>query len=201
MRRITYIALPIIALVILAAFLRKNGFVSADVPTKPESSRNISLIIENKKVSFALNRYNNNGKIEYALSTKKIIGQKSSVKLAGFESTVSLCKDNPIKLQKGYAICLIGNVGAHSQNLELVQYFDHNLTDIKVTNGDSIESNVVSDVPSFSFTDKNNDSFLDLIADQRDYDTDPLNNSIRSNYLSSESGFVFDGKENITYNK
>lgn len=202
-RRISYIIMPVILLLMLVAVFRNTISADSDALGKLISKKNLTISIENKKTIFTLLKYKNGDHFDFVLEKRNMIGGGKTIKLIGFENDANLCQDKSIKLanNNGDAVCLAGDVGAHSQNIQLIKYLNGQLLNIKITNGDSLGDNISSDVPHYSFTDRNNDSFLDLTVDQRNYDADPLTGAFRSYYINAGSEFVFDGKENITYNK
>ncbi len=201
----SYIILPVILLLILAAVFR--GSISADSNDlgKPVSTKMLTTNIDGKKTSFTLLKYKNENTdgFDFVLSKKNMIGGGTLLKLTGFEDDLDLCKDQIIKLANnaGSAICLVGDAGVHSQNIELVRYADGKLSNIKFSGGDTSGNNIFTDVPNLSFIDRNNDGFLDLFVDGRNYDKDPITESVRSYYKNDGLEFIFDGTENITYNK
>jgi hypothetical protein len=172
---------------------------------KPVSTKTLTTSIDGKKTSFTLLKYKNENTdgFDFILSKKNMIGGSTSLKLTGFENDLNLCEEGNIKLadNSGYAVCLIGDAGVHSQNILLVKYFGGKLSNIKISGGETSGDNISSDVPNYNFVDRNDDGFLDLAVDLRNYDGDPIMESVRSYYKNSGSEFNFDGKENITYNK
>lgn len=195
--------LPIVVVLVFTGLIFIN-VISADSTDfgKPETTQNIELNIDGSKTTFVLEKYRNGDSIDFWLKKKAIFGQKPVIKLSGFESDVSVCDQPVIDLgdNAGQGICFVGDVGAHSRNIQVIKFRDNKFSVFKISQDGSSAESVVSDVPQFNFADKNNDGLIDLIVDQRDYDTDPLNNIIRSIYYGNGSGFSFDSSENIPYN-
>lgn len=201
-KKIQFIVLPVFLLLVAAIFFKNSISTDSSDLGKPVSTKILTLDLDGGKVSFNLLKYKNGNNFDFVLTKKNLFGADPSIKLSGFEDDLLLCDINAVKLNGGEtAICLIGDAGVHSQNIEFVKYSNEKLSNIKITGGESIGDNISSDVPSFSFVDRNNDGFMDLAVDTRNYDGDPITESIRSYYINTSSGFVFDAKENITYNR
>ena len=160
------------------------------------SAKKVSATIAGKEEKFSIEKYKTGEDYKYFLTQNTLFGQKKKILLSGFEDNISLCgKESGI----GNAICLMGDVGVHSQNIEILKYLNGRFTIFPFYKDGALSNNISSDVPNYSFETKNGS--VNLVIDQRDYDTDPINNAIRSRYKATDSGFVFDGIENITYNK
>lgn len=126
-----------------------------------------------------------------------------SLGLTGFEEEVNLCTDHQIDFPLNTkSVCLAGEVGAHSMNLQIIQLTTTGLKAVSFSPATGSGSpNIASDLPFFSFKDINNDNILDLAVYNRDYDTDPLRYAFKSYYLGDREGsYHFDSTERIAYN-
>lgn len=114
--------------------------------------------------------------------------KKQTIQLTGFESDPSLDS----KLSHDGLLAIKGGVGAHSQNLVLLDPINFQL--INFQNGET-SSNITSDVPNFGW-DGNR-----FFGDVRDYDTDPINKAIRFFYRRQGDTLVFDKSVKISYDE
>lgn len=201
-RRISYIILPVILLLVLAAVFKNSISADSNDLGKLVSKKNLTINIENKKTSFTLLKYQNGDSVKFVLEKRTLLGKGQTIALSGFEQDPDFCVEKTIKLSdNSFAICMVGDAGVHSRNIQIIKYSNNVFSNVKIFDGSELTNNISSDVPNFSFADRNNDGLADLVVDERDYDTDPVTNAIRSYYINTSSGFVFDEKENITYNK
>lgn len=188
-----------IFLVLVFVFTYRN-YISADsnIGSEPTSSKDIEVDINGRSEKFFIEQYKSNDDYQYFLVRKNFFGSKDRIKLSGFENEVSLCEQKMIRLQSNdEAICLVGDVGVHSRNVQVIKYLDGHFSVVSFSK-ESTSENITTDVPYFHFNEDNGKT--KLIIDQRNYDLDPLNSAIRSSYKISDKGFVFDEEENITYN-
>jgi len=128
---------------------------------------------------------------------------KRTLDLIGFEEEANPCADHQIDFpQNSSSVCLVGEVGAHSMNLQIIRLAGLGLRAASfVTKDGLVNQNIASDLPFFSFTDKNGDNLIDLIVYNRDYDSDPLQYAFKSYYLCDREGnYHFDSEERIAYN-
>ena len=186
-------------LVLVFIFTYKN-YISADSNSESKllSSKDIEVTIGGRSEKFSIDKYQNNSEYQYFLVKKNLFGSKNKIKLSGFENELLLCEQKVIKLQNNEeAICLVGDVGAHSQNVQIIEYSNGRFAVIPFLR-ESTSENITTDVPLFHFDEDSEKT--KLIIDQRNYDLNPLNSAIRSFYEISDKGFVFDEEENITYN-
>lgn len=158
-----------------------------------KSEKNFDLVLDEKNIKFAIKSYKNDEITTSYLFFSNVFKIKR-VQLVGFEDDINLCGNPVIKLGGKDAICLVGDVGAHSQNIALV---NNGISLVEILEENSNLKNVITDSPNYFFLDYNEDSELDLIIDNRDYEKDPLVNAIRKYYRWAGSGFVFDKVEDI----
>jgi hypothetical protein len=184
------ILLSIFVGVLLVSFYFGVTFIKADQDT------DLGQLITEKKLdlgtveTYKIAKYRKSGQDYWVISRQKNRAEKV-LPLSGFEDEVNQCERPLITVNGIKTICLKGAVGVHSQNLELVSI--ETLESINFQDGEEQYSSVVSDVPSFQIKDDV------LFVDMRNYDTDPLLEATRLSFDFSDGKFVFDKKENITY--
>lgn len=121
------------------------------------------------------------------------------IKLSGFEDDVMLCNPNVFSHAISSSVCLIGYVGAHSQNIQFIKASNSEFSAIKILHENGEESeNLISDNPKISAIQEGNAVFL--YVDQRNYDLDPLNAIVRHVYVYRDNKIIFDKKTALQYN-
>ncbi len=165
---------------------------------KADQDVDLGQLITEKKLdlgtaeTYKIIKYRKSGQDTWVISRQKNRAEKI-LPLSGFEDEVDQCERPLITVGDIKAICLKGVVGVHSQNLELVNI--GTLESINFQDGEEQYSSVVSDVPNFQIKDDI------LFVDMRNYDSDPLQKAIRLSFDFLDGKFVFDKKENITYDE
>lgn len=187
----------ITCLVAVFFIVKDKGYLSADDSGYLISKKIASLEGE----SYLLLIKNNGDQKEFEISYKTGFFSNKNLKLTGFEEDIKECQDQPVDLGKtGRAICLIGDTGVHSQNIQFIRKAGTGeLEVIPFIRGENKTDNLTSDLPKFIKKDFNNDGILDLAVENRNYEADPLHDAIREIYLGSAVGFIFDRAENIQY--
>jgi len=129
---------------------------------------------------------------DFYLVKNKSFFNKAQLKLSGFENEVLFCPDfSTLKLNDD-VVCLTGFVGAHSQNLQLVSIKDGDLGTVSfLTNGGNEAENIMSDLPKMRVIDYNEDGKDDIMVYNRNYDKDPLANSIVGTFEYEEGKYKF----------
>lgn len=184
------ILLSIFVGVILVSFYFGITFIRADQKT------DLGQLITEKTIDlgmsevYKIGQYQKNGQDSWVISRENNKAKKT-LSLSGFEDEVNQCKKPLFTIGATKIICLKGNVGVHSQNLELVNL--ETLEPIKFQDGEESYSGVISDVPNFQLEKTT------FFVDMRNYDNDPLMTAIRLSFNFSEGRFTFDKKGNITY--
>ncbi|OIN90289.1 hypothetical protein CO019_00790, partial [Candidatus Berkelbacteria bacterium CG_4_9_14_0_2_um_filter_42_30] len=124
-----------------------------------------------------------------------------SQKLSGFENSVKI--DSLVNLGGDEKLIEIsGPVGVHAENR---QYFflDSNRCPkpLSFAKNGLVVYNIYSDEPSFKLIDYNSDGYLDIGAEYRNYDKNPLVDGVRDIYLSrpDKSSFVYSRSESFTW--
>ncbi len=154
------------------------------------SKQNISI---SRKNNFILSKYQKEKNINWVI-TKIGLWTNQNLVLAGFEDSVQLCQKNVYQIGDIQTLCLSGFVGAHAENVVLIDLTK--FQPIEFTDFVGKHFNIISDVPYFIFSNNEKQIF---ISDMRNYDKNPLSDSIRNYYSWDGQRFVFDKDENITY--
>jgi hypothetical protein len=158
-----------------------------------KSEKKFNLILNNKNFKFIIKSYSSGGVSRNYLIIDNIFKIKQ-VQLLGYEDDFNLCNRPIIKLRKEELICLIGDVGVHSQT---IAFFNKNLNQIEINKKDDNSRYLVTDIPSYQIQDYNSDGFDDLIVEDRNYDKNPIVDIIRKYYSGRSDNFVFDKEEYI----
>lgn len=145
--------------------------------------------------NFSLTQFQKD-KVKSWILTKYGLWSNININLIGFEDSVDLCRENIHKIDDTNILCLKGYVGAHAENIALVDLAKFQL--VKFDDGVNTNYNVISDEPLFSWKESDPRKF---VTDMRNYDKNPLSDSIRSYYRWDKDRFIFDKLNNITYDK
>lgn len=149
-----------------------------------ESSK--ELVLKNETAQIVLRTYSNPKKFYLY----KEASEAEKLLLEGFERDIEFCPEVTVLLENGeQAVCLVGDVGAHSQNLALIRFDQAKPIQLKFNEGENLVTTITSDKPQFSFRDDNQDRYQDIVAWQRDYEKDPLVDQLEKVYLNAEAGF------------
>lgn len=127
-----------------------------------------------------------------------------TLELPGFQDNIQLCEEEQVDLGGNLenAICLIGEVGVHSENFMLFKKVGSELTAISFLKDGAYMSNVISDSPNIIKKDYNGDGMVDILVDNRDYDSsEPYSSIKRDYYRGTDSGFIFDRTDSLQYDK
>lgn len=122
------------------------------------------------------------------------------IALIGFEDNIEFCTlPDSIKSTSPQLICLWGDVGVHSKNLQTYRYEGGRLLGVEFKRDSQIDTNMTSDVPDFRFSSDSTGSVIFQVLD-RDYDRNPLIDAISSSYRLDGDRFLFDRESPFTYN-
>lgn len=192
MKKKLYITIILIAVISLSFYfgLQKVQADELDSFGTLISKQNISAITDN---DYVLSKYRRDKETVWVL-TKTGLWKNLNLELGGFEDLVELCRQNIYQIDDHGALCLKGFVGAHAENAVLIDLAK--FQPIAFENEASKSYNIISDVPLFFFADDDAKLF---ISDMRNYDKNPLTDSIRGYYNWNGAEFIFDKQENITY--
>lgn len=121
------------------------------------------------------------------------------IALSGFEDNIEFCSSSVDLSGSGKNIvCLWGEVGVHSKNLQTFSYRDGELVAIPFAIDVEEIGNITSDVPDYNLS-MNGAGEAVLGVFNRDYDSNPLSDAIVSSYTLTNGRFVFDKETRITY--
>ena len=186
------IPIIILAFFILIVFFGNNIKADSDLGTEIDQIF-FSVKINNKKMKFSVKSYSKDSSEKKYLFYSTLFKTKR-IYLSGFEDEINLCAKPVLKVIGGEAICLFGDVGAHSQNLVFV---NDDFSLISIINKDIIAQNTVTDTPNYQILDYNNDGIDDFYVDSRNYDKNPIIDMIRDYYRGEKGKFVFDRQEDV----
>lgn len=145
--------------------------------------------------NYLLQKYQNGYDSIWILSESNF-WQVKRLRIDGFEDLAAVCSRPTFQIDSKNFLCLSGYVGAHSENVVMVEL--NKFVPIAFADDENIGYNIISDAPYFVF---NTASPRKLIVDMRNYDKNPLIDSIRSYYKWNGMRFVFDKSEEITYDE
>jgi len=144
---------------------------------------------------YVAQKFQNGLNIEWLL-TKSDLAHVYRLRLAGFDDSVATCSRPEFHLSSRNFLCLKGYVGAHSENRVFVDL--ENFTTVRFVDAENANNFLVSDAPNFIFDPYKPQN---IAADMRNYDKNPLTDSIRSHYKWDGEKFIFDKNEMITYDE
>jgi len=144
---------------------------------------------------YLLQRYQNGYDSIWVLSESDF-WQIKRLRVDGFEDLAAVCSQPTFQIGGTNIMCLRGYVGAHSENVVMINL--DKFIPIEFADDENIDYNIISDAPYFVF-----DTALpgELAADMRNYDKNPLIDSIRSYFKWDGTKFAFDKSEEITYDE
>ena len=191
---ITFILIALILLLTAGYYLFFKRILADSIygPEVSQIAKQIDLNNDGTNEALILSNHRKNSENRFFLDykTKR---ENSRLELTGFESSASFCSDPTPKINsQTRIICLTDFVGAHSQNIELVNLINNQLAAINFLKEGSKSINIYSDAPNFGFKDLNRDGNLVFYLDDRNYDLDPTLDSWRSYYYFKDGEFIFD---------
>jgi len=122
----------------------------------------------------------------YKLEIIPLFGKITSIELPGFEKEVILSQSE--KVGDSDFLFFTGAVGAHSENMVVIKINNPDLAIIQFGKDDQRDLSLVSDWPKFNVQSQ---SSLDISAFYRDYEKDPLTNSLEKRYHLENNYFLF----------
>lgn len=194
---IFYTSIVLIAVFISTfAFAKRGSFFEKGLGQK-KAEKKIQIQTKDQKEIFYLQTYLKNEKEDKYLVKKTLLKTKI-FKLSGFEQNVELCPTATIEQDKRQLFCFTGDVGVHSQNLEIISLANGKMTAAIIAGkGGEKSANLISDVPRFELGTENGQARLS--ADLRDYEKDPINSINRQVFMWTGDGFYFDKEVEVTY--
>lgn len=180
-------------------FLRMKAVDASEMSSRGDIIWQLSLTEDfnddKKKESVSVTLYKNGNKNSAYISTKDSLISSRERELLGFEEDIAFCPLKTLSVGAEKAICIFGEVGAHSQNIQLIRWKDFAPVAFYDREGKR-NFNVNSDVPSFDFNYAKGDKFR-IYFDNRNYDMNPLVDIIRSYYYLGNNSFYFDTEERL----
>ena len=152
------------------------------------SKRAISFNNGKSTINLSLEDYKEGDETAHYLVHRELFNTEK-FKLTGFEDEVMPCVNQEFKVgEDRNALCLTGDVGAHSQNVQFI-LADKTLGAMDFRQSDGERSpNIVSDLPKIRIIDYNSGGAR-LAAYGRDYDKNPLVDEVISYYENNEGVF------------
>ncbi len=198
--------LIILSVVILVAVVIAGGFMlirAGDIDASELTFRG-KLIRQN----FIDRDLNNDGKFEKIylsiyqkdnikksyISIRDGIGKKREKMLSGFEDDLVICPNGIKPQNEENLICIFGEVGVHSQNIQFLRYRDLSTVNFIEKDG-SIRKSMTCDVPYFDIKTDNN---LEIYFDNRNYEKDPLVDINRIHYYFNNDSFIYKNIEQLS---
>lgn len=194
-RLLLVLASTISCCLLVFSFFFARNFVGADtVSGNVLQTVDLSSEVNLRADSLILESFGQDLGYVHRLTYKNGLFGRSYLNLSGFETEAMPCHSRGIQFSlNSKSICLTGNVGVHSMNLQIITV-SSKLAPVKYEMDGILRENVTSDLPLFKFVDDGVEVY------NRDYDSDPLTKAIKDTYLRNSSGnFVFDKKEHIEY--
>lgn len=191
----------VIALLLAATFvfMKYRGASASEIETRGDVAWQTSLSEDfnkdGKKETVTLTSYSKDNKYKSYISTNQSIISKREKELIGFEEDLAFCRVKDFYQGNDSILCVFGEVGAHSQNIQMIKWSDFSFLKFIDQKG-AAHQNIACDVPNFDFS-YSTDNKLRIYFDNRDYDKDPLVDIIRSHYYLVNSSFHYDGVERI----
>lgn len=151
---------------------------------------------DGKKDKLVLKSYLNGDVYSNYISLESGLFKKREKRLTGFESDLVFCPQKEMMKRDDELICIFGEVGVHSENIQFLRFNDFG--NIKFVDEVGRRSDNMSfDAPYFNFAVDGTGKEM-LYFDNRDYDKDPLVDMIRSYYNFDGEVLQFIKKENIS---
>lgn len=122
--------------------------------------------------------------VKYYKDDILLVQSGNTANLTGFEDEVKPCEDFSLNIEGTNYLCLIGEVGVHSQNIELIN--KETFLPLKFIRDDIESSSLTSDTPKFDL------NFNEIVSHNRDYNKDPIVDSLLDIYKFRDGKFVFD---------
>lgn len=175
----------------------KNGILADEQKAHGEEIDR-KFLRENSLGNFELVTYKLDNKLSFYLQTERSLFSVSEVKLSGFEKDINFCNASILNFSSEVsAVCVYGDVGVHSRNIQLIRFSSEDLKPIPFIKADKSSNNVFSDTPDFGFIDKDSTGRSGFFIDNRNYAKNPVVDNIRSYYYFSNMALVFDRDKEI----
>jgi len=202
-RKITFVFAIIIFLGLLlsAFFIIKNYSAGADelfdrgeVIHKISLKKDINKDKNKEKLTLTVHKKDDNYRSFLSVSSGYF--DNKEVELLGFEEDLTFCPTAFIGENNNNSfVCLFGEVGVHSENIQFVNLNSMEFVPIINNSGDSLK-NISCDLPYFELLEK--DGQEQLYLDNRNYDKNPLVDIIRTYYYLDNDVFKYLKSEQIS---
>ncbi len=200
-KKLSFFIIAFCGIVILTAtyFLaRAKGIDASEIAQRGEiiwqTSTSKDYDFDGKKEKVYLSVYKNKISKRAFISVYENMFSKRETELSGFEEDLVFCPQKIFEDNKKGIICIFGEVGVHSENIQFINF--GNLIPISFLDSNSgIKINITSDTPNFDLEMINEN--ISLYVDNRNYDKDPLVDVIRTRYYLDGDRFQYQNLEEI----
>ena len=144
---------------------------------------------DGREETVELEKYQSRGVSTFYIKVDKPVIGFELKKLSGFEDDVKFCPQQMINASGSQKlICLFGDVGVHSQNIQLISY-ESGIKIIPFVDGERSLLSVYTDAPKFDIKNAASERAAAVCLFDRDYDKDPLIDTIEICYYFSGESF------------
>lgn len=197
----------VFSLIIMFGLMLSAYFIIKNYKTEASELYNRGEVIHKISINKDINNDRNNEKITLTVyeqdskyrSFLSILSnhfKKSEIELTGFEEDLTFCPTTFIEHNStGLIVCLFGEVGVHSENIQFVNLNTLNFISIINNSGESLK-NISCDLPYFNLVEK--EGMEQFYLDNRNYDKNPLVDIIRSYYYLDNGVFRYLKTEQIS---
>lgn len=181
-------------------YIRQKGISASELQDRGsivwQTSTSEDFNNDGKQEKVVLTSYKKGDSYSAYISGDNKLLSKREGELSGFEDDLAFCRIKDISLGGDSAICIFGEVGAHSENVQVIRWSDFSPFDFVDQSG-AHHANISCDVPNFDF-DYTSKQKLKIYFDNRDYDKNPLVDIIRTHYYLENNAFKFDQSERLS---
>lgn len=202
-RRLFYSALVMIAimvLIILFVVIKNFNASASEIQTRGKLVWQTSMLQDfnndGKTEKLFLRAYQQADRFSSYISLERGLFYKREKQLIGFEDDLVFCPQKKFEEKQNNIICVFGEVGVHSENIQFINFDDFSYV-IFVDEDGRKRDNITFDAPYFNF-EVDEEMREVVFFDSRNYDADPLVDIIRSYYYLDNNVFRFLHKENIS---
>lgn len=161
-----------------------------------ENSADVDINSDGKAEKLSLKIYQTGITYESFLVVDNFWGPRS-LELNGFENEVNFCQEKTYDFSGQRLLCLVGDVGAHSRNIQFIAWKNGSLQAVNFEEDRKVTANLISDQPNFQIFAAENK----VTSDMRNYELDPMSNITRKTYSFNSGVFTFSGAEDIVYSE
>ncbi len=202
-RKIVLVVVFILFAIVIAGYYlleKVNGIDASELSSRGKIIRQSildkDLDNDGKTEKIYLSVYQKNNEKSSYIVVKDTVGRKREKKLSGFEEDLVICPKQVETQNSAEIICLFGEVGVHSQNIQFLKYDDFSF--VQFVDQDGIfRDNISCDVPYFDY-DVNSTNNLEIYFDNRNYDKDPIVDINRIHYYFNNDVFIYKSSEQLS---